>query len=118
MSKFVDDCGKNGGVIGLLLKWLLTGGPQRKPGKPQKTFAFRFLWFITVVPLLFIVALFLFAKDGNISNLKPEYQQYFNIACGVLIVDIVLWILRAFSMKKKKKTQHQPMSEDQDDPDE
>jgi len=103
MSQLMDECKKNDlGIIGVLIKWLLIGGPQRKPGKPQKTFGFRLLWFITVVPLLFMAICFFCSKDGNISTLNADVQQYFYIASGVFVVDIILWIIRGYLFKKKK----------------
>lgn len=98
MGKFIDDCGKDGGILGWLLKrllfWVLFGGPQRKPGKPKKTFAFRLLWFLTSIPMLIILGLFFIAPDGDITKLKPEILQILYGAVAVLFFVILLWILR------------------------
>ena len=106
---------KEFGIFGVLGKWLLFGGPQRQPGKPQKTIWFRTLWFFTIVPALLVV-LALLACSGNIFALKPEVQKYIYYSCGLLVLDAILWYLRAKDLKKK--TDKQSMDADESLPEE
>ena len=102
----LKDCEQSGGIIGYALKWLLVGGPQTsKPGKPKKTFAFRLLWFITAVPALLLVISFLASSEDSLTSTD-------GILIGILVFDIILWVLRSMAIKKKK---NQPQQEEEDD---
>ena len=116
MSQLMNEAKKNDfGILGVLLKWLLIGGPQRKKGKPQKTFGFRFCWFMTAAPLLVMAVLFLLAKDGEISNLNEDARNVFNLAIGVFIFGIACWLMRAGMSKKKKQGGEEEAPSESDD---
>ena len=105
MSQLYEESKKSDfGAIGVLIKWLLIGGPQRKPGKPQKTPVFRLLWFITVVSLF--VALLSF-PEGNGGDMET-----FCYASAVFVFAIFMWIVRAVKSKKTKAPDQESVSSD------